>query len=107
MRFTLPANSPSNDGRTYFLSPQMSRLRHSLPYPPPGDSNSDNAFCRSCADSLTVSTVWNGNSTRKGATRLPSASYFPSQISSVLFTANGCPPVMADLLHHQHEIAQR
>ena len=28
MRLTWPANSASSDGSTYFLSPQMSRLRH-------------------------------------------------------------------------------
>src|ERR1041385_904244 len=105
MRFTLPANSASSEGNTYFLSPQIRRFRHSFAWYAPGDSNSDSARCRSCADSLTVSTVWNGNATRSGATRLPSASYFPSQINSVFFTANGCGPAMVDSLHDQHEIA--
>lgn len=38
--------------------------------------------CRSCADSLTVSTVWNGRTVRRGATFRPASSYLPSQISS-------------------------
>lgn len=30
MRFALPANSGKSERRTYFLSPLMSRLRHSV-----------------------------------------------------------------------------
>src|SRR5258708_11355015 len=57
----------------------MSRLRHSVS-PPLAKRSS--AFCRSWADSFTLSTVWNGRATRNGATFLPSL-YLPSQISSV------------------------
>src|ERR1035437_6161678 len=74
-----PANSARRAGKTYFLSPQIRRLRHS-----DGPSRAKRSIVRwrSCADSLTVSTVWNGRDTRNGATLLPSGSYLPSQISS-------------------------
>jgi hypothetical protein len=53
-RSTAPANSGRSDGRTYFLSPQMSRLRQSACRSLPKKSRER---CLSWADSLTVSTV--------------------------------------------------
>ena len=48
------ANLVSSDGRTYFLSPQMSRLRHSVSRP---DENNSRVRFRSAALSFTVSMV--------------------------------------------------
>src|SRR5947208_1314766 len=79
MRLTLPANSSSSAGRTYFLSPQIRRLRQGW-----SSGCALNSVRRCGVASLTVSTVWNGSFTRNGNTRLPLASYFPSQRSSVV-----------------------
>ena len=68
---------------------------------------------RSCADSFTVSTVWNGSATLTGPTRFPLASYFPSQTSSAipntmtqegrrLQSANVRPTTSARLRYSQH-----
>lgn len=81
MRFTFPANSSSSDGSTYFLSPQMSRLRQSVAWP---EAKRSCIRSRSAADSLTVSTVWKGSAIRGGATLFPLSSYLPSQINSVM-----------------------
>src|SRR5215212_1395500 len=85
MRSTLLANSGNREGRTYFLSPHMSRLRHSR-----GSlrANRSSMRLRSCADSLTVSTSWNGRATRTGLVLAPSEPYFPSHTSS----GNSTPP---------------
>src|SRR6266540_89133 len=79
MRFTLPANSGNRLGRTYFLSPQMRRLRHSVGLP---RAKRSRVRSRSRALSLTVSTVWKGSAILTGPTRFPSR-YLPSQMSSV------------------------
>jgi hypothetical protein len=54
IKFTLPANSGSSDGRTNFLSPQMSRLRHCVSRPA---ANGSSVRRRSWALSFTVSMV--------------------------------------------------
>src|SRR4051812_12713755 len=79
MRLTLPPNSSSSDGRTYFLSPQIRRLRQGR-----ASAIAPYRVRRSGVDSLIVSTVWNGSRTFRGTTRLPLASYLPSQRSSVV-----------------------
>src|ERR1041385_4571346 len=81
MRSTLPANSSRSDGNTYFLSPQMRRLRQSVGRPLAKRSWFRS---RSAADSLTVSTVWKGRAILGGATLRPLSSYLPSQMSSVM-----------------------
>ena len=62
----MPASSGSSDGSTYFLSPQIRRLRHSLSRPA---LNKSSIICRCWALSFTVSTVWNGVYVRAGTPR--------------------------------------
>ena len=78
MRSILAENSARRLGRTYFLSPQISRFRHSVD-PPEAKSSRVRARSRAL---LTVSTVWNGSSIRTGAI-LAWSRYFPSQRISV------------------------
>ena len=63
MRFIFPANSGNKLGSTYFLSPQIRRLRQS-----PAScfwlNKLLNRFCLSAALSLTVSIVWKGSAIR-------------------------------------------
>src|SRR5438094_1173484 len=56
-RSTFPANSSSNDGNRYFLSPQINWFRQWVGRPLAKRSW---LRSRSAADSLTVSTVWKG-----------------------------------------------
>jgi hypothetical protein len=67
-------------GHASFLSPQISRLRHSVSR---SEENSSSDRWRSAVLSFIVSIVWNGKATRTGDCFLPST-YLPSQTSSVI-----------------------
>jgi hypothetical protein len=50
-------------------------------------SSSVSSAC--AADAVPASTVWKGKATRRGAVRLPLASYLPSQMSSTMGWCSG------------------